>query len=150
MFKKTYFINNHCLYDYIYNHTKERLVIFGYFLWAEKFFCGELGHNIMEVYYSDITCCFFNPKIIVEKDNQNNTVITITYNTIHYLLIMLSLLIGVFSTLVCLDSPLNIFCSFLVIAIILFFYKINFNWQKKRIMDHLFTIKTDSQNLNNL
>lgn len=144
MFKKTYSIDNHYLYDYIYSHTKDKLVVFGYFLWAKEFFYGKSEHNIMNVYCSDITACFFNPKIIVKKDNQNNTLITITYNAIHYLFIMLSLIIGVFSALACFDSPLNIFCSFLVITIILFLYKLNFNWQRKRIMNHLLSIKNST------
>lgn len=143
MFKKTFSINNQFLYDYICNHTEERFIFFGYFLYAKNYFYGKLDNNIIKVYCSDITLCFFNPKIIVEKNEQNNVLITITYNIIHYLLITLILFICVFSAIVCFAFPINIFCSIIAIAIILFLYKMNFYWQQKKIMDHLFSINIE-------
>lgn len=143
MFKKTYSINNCFLYDYIYEHTKDKFVLFGYFFHAEEYFCGRLDNDALKVYCTDIALCFFNPMIIVEKINQNDVFITIKYNTIHYILIALSILIGTFSVLACLSFPLNILGAFILTVVILLMYKINYSWQKKKILDCLLSIKDE-------
>lgn len=140
MFKKSFFVNNRYLYDYIYENTKNKFVLFGYFFSSKESFCGELDDSIMKVYCTDITLCFFNPQIIVEMVSQNCILITIKYNLAHYMLILLSLFIGVFSIFVGVSFPLNIFSCILLIAVFILAYKINFNWQSKKIIDYLLNI----------
>ena len=87
MYKKSLFFNGKAVYDYVYNNTKVKNIVFGYFLSPSEKFYGQLNDAEINVYYSDITLNCFNPKITIKKDEKDNTVINVHYNSFHYFLI---------------------------------------------------------------
>ena len=95
MYKKSLFFNGKAVYDYVYNNTKVKNIVFGYyFLFPSEKFYGQFNDAEINVYYSDITLNCFNPKITIKKDEKDNTVINVHYNSFHYFLIVLMLLIA--------------------------------------------------------
>ena len=67
MYKKSLFFNGKAVYDYVYNNTKVKNIVFGYFLFPSEKFYGQLNDAEINVYYSDITLNCFNPKITIKK-----------------------------------------------------------------------------------
>ena len=127
MYKKSLFFNGKAVYDYVYNNTKVKNIVFGYFLSPSD---AEIN-----VYYSDITLNFFNPKITIKKDEKDNTVINVHYNSFHYFLIVLMLLIVTIVSIAVLNFPTNLIVAFLFYFILLLIFKINFNWQLNKISE---------------
>ena len=72
VYKKSLFFNGKTVYDYVYNNTKVKNIVFGYFLSPSEKFYGQLNDAGINVYYSDITLNFFNPKITIKKDEKDN------------------------------------------------------------------------------
>ena len=54
MYKKSLFFNGKTVYDYVYNNTKVKNIVFGYFLFPSEKFYGQLNDAEINVYYSDI------------------------------------------------------------------------------------------------
>lgn len=140
MFKKTFIFENGSLYDYIYCHTKNKLVLFGYFMNPDSNYYGKIDNDIIKVYCTDIVLCFLNPIIIVRKTNNDNISITIKYNIIHYLVIISEIIICLLVSLFCLSFPLNLLLATFLILIILLFNKTNYDWQKNKILNHLYSV----------
>lgn len=135
MYKKSLFFNGKAVYDYVYNNTKVKNIVFGYFLSPSEKFYGQLNDAEINVYYSDITLNCFNPKITIKKDEKDNTVINVHYNSFHYFLIVLMLLIATIVSIAGLNFPTNLIVAFLFDFILLFIFKINFNWQLNKISE---------------
>ena len=67
MYKKSLFFNGKTVYDYVYNNTKVKNIVFGYFLFPSEKFYGQLNDAEINVYYSDITLNFLIPKSQLKK-----------------------------------------------------------------------------------
>ena len=132
MYKKSLFFNGKAVYDYVYNNTKVKNIVFGYFLSPSEKFYGQLNDAEINVYYSDITLNCFNPKITIKKDN---TVINVHYNSFHYFLIVLMLLIVTIVSIPMLNFPTNLIVAFLFDFILLLIFKIIFNCQLNKISE---------------
>lgn len=135
MYKKSLFFNGKAVYDYVYNNTKVKNIVFGYFLFPSEKFYGQLNDAEINVYYSDITLNCFNPKITIKKDEKDNTVINVHYNSFHYFLIVLMLLIVTIVSIPVLNFPTNLILAFLFDFILLLIFKIIFNWQLNKISE---------------
>lgn len=135
MYKKSLFFNGKAVYDYVYNNTKVKNIIFGYFLSPCEKFYGQLNDAEINVYCCDITLNFFNPKITIKKDEKDNTVINVHYNSFRYFLIVLMLLIVTIVSIAVLNFPTNLIAAFLFYFILLLIFKINFNWQLNKISE---------------
>lgn len=120
MHKKSLFFNGKAVYDYVYNNTKVKNIVFGYFLSPSEKFYGQLNDAEINVYYSDITLNFFNPKITIKKDEKDNTVINVHYNSFHYFLIVLMLLIVTIVSIAVLNFPTNLIVAFLFYFILFY------------------------------
>ena len=135
MYKKSLFFSGKAVYDYVYDNTKVKNNVFGYFLSPSEKFYGQLNDAEINVYYSDITLNFFNPKITIKKDEKDNTVINVHYNSFHYFLIVLMLLIVTIVSIPVLNFPTNLIVAFLFDFILLLIFKIIFNCQLKIISE---------------
>ena len=113
MYKKSLFFNGKSVYENVYNKTKVKNIVFGYFLFPSEKFYGQLNDAEINVYYSDITLNCFNPKITIKKDEKDNTVINVHYNSFHYFLIVLMLLIVTIVSIPVLNFPTNLIVAFL-------------------------------------
>lgn len=135
MYKKSLFFNGKAVYDYVYDNTKVKNIVFGYFLSPSEKFYGQLNDAEINVYYSDITLNCFNPKITIKKDEKDNTVINVHYNSFHYFLIVLMLLIVTIVSIPMLNFPTNLIVAFLFDFILLLIFKIIFNCQLNKISE---------------
>lgn len=124
MYKKSLFFNGKAVYDYVYDNTKVKNIVFGYFLSPSEKFYGQLNDAEINVYYSDITLNFFNPKITIKKDEKDNTVINVHYNSFHYFLMVLMLLIVTIISIAVLNFPTNLIVAFLFILFYCLYLKL--------------------------
>lgn len=67
MYKKSLFFNGKAVYDYVYNNTKVKNIIFDYFLSPCEKFYGQLNDAEINVYCCDITLNFFILKSQLKK-----------------------------------------------------------------------------------
>ncbi len=132
IFEKKKVYNDLFLYDYILKNTVEKKISFGYFIYRESAFYGKTMNNEMKIYCSDIVLCLLNPLIVVKITN-NNTSITVKYNILHYLAMLLQIILCLFFTLYIIESNISIFVSVLIIFLNILIYKINFELRFKQI-----------------
>lgn len=140
IFEKKKVYNNLFLYDYLLENTVERKIIFGYFIYGESAFYGKITNDEMKIYCSDIVLSLLNPLIIVQTTN-NNTLITVKYNKLHYFAMLLQVSLCLFFTFAIMNMITSIVVSVLILCVSVIIYKINFELRFKKIDKYLNMIK---------
>ena len=115
MYKKSLFFNGKAVYDYVYNNTKVKNIVFGYFLSPSEKFYGQLNDAEINVY------AFYESPYSI--------------TSFHYFLIVLMLLIVTIVSIPMLNFPTNLIVAFLFDFILLLIFKIIFNCQLNKISE---------------